>query len=181
MSPQIVHVVHALDRRARLRAPALTGHPDAALRVAERLVEEDPRCEVVTINPHTGSILVESQDGKLDPEAIRERLERLIREERDAAGNPLTDVRPERHPGPTRVARAVAQAFAAINADVREALDHRADIGTLLPVFFATAGIAEVVVTRKLPVPAWFNLLWWSIRSFMTFNMTAVEEQKNQP
>ena len=28
-----------------------------------------------------------------------------------------------------------------------------------------------------MPVPTWFNLLWWSLRSFMTFNIRAVEEE----
>jgi hypothetical protein len=38
-------------------------------------------------------------------------------------------------------------------------------------------GLVEVAATGKLPAPAWFNLLWWSLRSFMTFNPGAVEEQ----
>jgi hypothetical protein len=46
----------------------------------------------------------------------------------------------------------------------------RADLGTILPVIFASAGLAELAITRKMPVPAWFNLLWWSLRAFMTFN-----------
>ena len=42
---------------------------------------------------------------------------------------------------PTRVARAVVHAALAINDDVRAALDDRADLGTLLPVIFAAAGV----------------------------------------
>ncbi len=71
----------------------------------------------------------------------------------------------------------MARAAAGINADVRAALDDRADLGTLLPVFFAVAGIAEVASDGEMPVPTWFNLLWWSLRSFMTFNIRAVEEE----
>ena len=68
-------------------------------------------------------------------------------------------------------------AVAGINADVRAALDQRADLGTLLPVVFAIAGLVEVGATGKMPVPTWFNLLWWSLRSFMSFNIRAVEEE----
>jgi hypothetical protein len=178
MNQPIAIIVHALERRVRLRAPALAGRRDACERAAQRLAE-DPCCELVEINPHTGSVLIQRSEGRLDPEALRATLERLVSDERDDAGRPLTSlISPECEPGPTRVARAVAHAVAGINADVRVALDNRADLGTLLPFFFATAGAAEVVVTRKLPAPAWFNLFWWSIRSFMTFNPSAVTEEK---
>jgi hypothetical protein len=173
----IAHLVHSLPRRVRMRAPALVGHREACRRVAEKLLELDPSCEKIDIRPVTGSIIVETEDGSIDAEAICDLLEQLVAEERDEKGHPLTAVRPDSLPGPTRVARAVAHAFSEINGDVRVALDHRADLGTLLPVVFFSLGLVEIGVTRKLPVPAWFNLLWWSLRSFMTFNVGAVEEQ----
>jgi hypothetical protein len=176
MNAPTCSIVHALDRRVRLRAPALSNRRDACVEVAEQLARE-PGCDVVTVNPRTGSVLVESADARLDAEALRRRVNALLRQVRDEGGSPLTEGLPERHPGPTRVARAVAHAFSGINADLREALDGRADLGTLLPVVFAVAGLAEVAVTGKLPVPAWFNLLWWSQRTFMTFNISAVEEE----
>lgn len=170
-------LVHALDRRVRLRAPALIGHQGACEAVADALARE-PGCEVVTINPRTGSVLVESGEARLDPEALRRRLDALLGEARDEAGQPLGEAPPPApQPGPTRVARAVAHAVAGINADVKAKLDNRADLGTILPVIFASAGLVEVAVTRKMPGPAWFNLLWWSLRSFMTFNIAAVEEE----
>lgn len=174
--PPLAVLVHALDRRVRLRAPLLVGHRAACARAAERLARE-PGADVVTINPRTGSVLVESERGPLDAGALRQHLALLLSEERDEAGRPLKSWDPARHPGPTRFARAVAHAFVGINADVRSALDHRADLGTLLPVIFAAGGLVEVAATGKLPAPAWFNLLWWSLRSFMTFNMGAVEEE----
>ena len=176
VKPPACSVVHALERRVRLRAPALAGHRGACEQVAEALARE-PGCDVVSINPTTGSVLIESGEATLDREALRQRVDVLLGEARDEAGQPLSDERPAPQPGPTRVARAVAHAVAGINADVRATLDNRADLGTILPVIFVSAGLAEVLVTRKLPVPTWFNLLWWSLRSFMTFNISAVEEE----
>jgi hypothetical protein len=74
----------------------------------------------------------------------------------------------------------VAHAVAGINTDLRAALDDRADLGTVLPVIFAAAGLAEAAKTRRLPVPTWYNLLWWSLRSFMTFNIQAVEAEVHE-
>ncbi|WP_437801429.1 HMA2 domain-containing protein [Sorangium sp. So ce693] len=174
-SPPVL-VVHALGRRVRLRAPALAGHRRVCERIAEKLAA-DPACEVVSIRPMTGSVIVERSEGELEPERLRALLAGLVDGARDDDGHPIGAPRPEGHPGPTRVARAVAHAFAGINADVREAMDYRADLGTILPVVFAAAGLAEVGATRRLPVPAWFNLLWWSLRWFMTFNPGAISEE----
>jgi hypothetical protein len=177
-SPAVV-VVHAIERRVRLRAPALAGERSICQRIAEQLACE-PGCEVVTIRPMTGSVIVAACDGKLDPERLRARLAELLGEVRGDDGRPLAAPRPDSYPGPTRVARAVTHAFVGINAEVREAMNGRADLGTILPVVFATAGLVEIGVTGKLPVPAWFNLLWWSLRSFMTFNTGAMlEEQRS--
>jgi hypothetical protein len=130
----------------------------------------------VRVRVATGSVIVEGE-GALDAPAIAARAEELVLAERDDEGRPLDSLAPEDHPGPTRIARAVVHAVSGINADVRTALDDRADLGTLLPVFFAAAGLAEAGATGKLPGPTWFNLLWWSLRSFMTFNIRAVEEE----
>jgi len=170
-------LVHHLPGRVRLRASALVGREEACRRIAEMIARAEPQSERVEVRPWTGSVIVETGEGTLDPEALRALLSRLVDNERDEHGKRLTAIRPERLPGPTRIARAVAHAFAEINGDIREALDHRADLGTLLPVVFFSLGLVEVGVTKRMPAPAWFNLLWWSLRSFMTFNTTAVEEE----
>jgi hypothetical protein len=173
---ELVKVVHVLPSRVRLRAPPLAGHREACERVAQAIAGEG-RFARVRVRPSTGSIVVEDDDGAIPVEALAEKVRELVAGERDEQGRPLAELRPDDHPGPTRVAQAVAHAVAGINADVREALDQRADLGTILPVFFAAAGIAEVARTREMRGPSWFNLLWWSLRSFMTFNIRAVEEE----
>jgi hypothetical protein len=173
---EIAQIIHALPRRLRLRAPALAGRRGVCERVASALAREGA-FDRVTVRPSTGSVLVEGREGTITADELAARVCELVAAERDEDGRPLTALGPERYPGPTRIAHAVAHAFAGINGDVRAALDHRADLGTLLPVIFAVAGIAEVGLKGRMPVPTWFNLLWWSVRSFMTFNVSAVEEE----
>jgi hypothetical protein len=171
-----VTVAHVLPHRVRLRARVLADRRDACAHVAAALASSD-RLEKVTARPVTGSVIVEDEERTLDARALAARLSELLGAERDEEGRPLAAIEAQEHPGPTRIARAVAHAVAGINADIRAALDDHADLGTLLPLVFAAAGIADVARTRKLPVPTWFNLLWWSLRSFMTFNIRAVEEE----
>ena len=169
-------VAHALPHRVRLRAPLLVDRRDACAHVAAALASVGA-FEKVTARLATGSVIVEDEGRALDPKELAERLSELVDGERDEQGRPLVEIEVAEHPGPTRIARTVAHAVAGINADIRAALDDHADLGTLLPVFFAAAGIADVATTRSLPVPTWFNLLWWSLRSFMTFNIRAVEDE----
>ena len=166
-------VVHRLPRRVRLRASLLVGHRDICERVVAKFMESDRTSERVEIRPSTGTVIVERDDGTLDADALRELLERIVSEEMAEVPTSRRFAVPERMPGPTRVAHTVARAFSEINGDVRRALDGRADLGTILPVIFFSLGLVEVAATRKLPAPAWFNLLWWSMRSFMTFNPVA--------
>ena len=173
---ETVTIGQALPRRVRLVAPPLAWHRDACERVGRALAAEGSLARV-EIDPATGSVIVEGEDPPLAASALAARLAELLRDERDEQGRPLDVRRPEERPGPTRIARAVVTAVAGINADVRAALDQRADLGTLLPVAFALAGLFEVGATGRMPVPTWFNLLWWSLRSFMSFNIRAVEEE----
>jgi hypothetical protein len=166
----------SLPRRARMAAPLLAYHRKACARVAEAIAREGPFAKV-TVRPQTGSVIVEGEPGSIAADRLVQRLAELVAEERDDEDRPLATAKREPAPGPTRVARVVAHAVAGINADVRSALDERADLGTLFPVFFGLCGLAEVGSTGKMPVPTWFNLLWWSLRSFMTFNIEAVEEE----
>jgi hypothetical protein len=171
-----VIVEHRLPRRVRLRASPLVGHPEVGKRVADKFMVSDPTSSRVEIRPSTGSVIVERDDGTLDADKLRDLLQRIVSEEMAEVPSSRRFAVPERMPGPTRVANTVARAFSEINGDVRRALDGRADLGTILPVVFFSLGLAEVAATRKLPAPAWFNLLWWSLRSFMTFNPAATGE-----
>jgi hypothetical protein len=176
MGPEAMATLrHALPHRAHLSAPRLAYCREACAHVAQALGALG--YARLTVHPPTGSVIVEDAERSVDAAAVLARLRELVFAERDDQGRELRALGPEDQPGPTRIARAVAHAVAGINADVRAALDDRADLGTVLPVIFAIGGIAEVASTGKMPLPTWFNLLWWSLRSFMTFNIRAVEDE----
>jgi hypothetical protein len=174
--PPRAQICHALAHRVRVRAPILAGRR-ALVEQAARALAAAGAFARVTARPETGSFIVEDPDVSLDAPALARRIEEILRDLRDDEGRPLTPSRPEDHPGPTRIARAVVHAVAGINTDVRAVLDDRADLATILPVLFAAGGLRELAVTGRMTGPSWFNLLWWSLRSFMTFNIRAVEEE----
>ena len=171
-----VVIAQVLPQRVRFVAARLVWHRGACERVA-RALAAGGGFDRVKVRPATGSVIVEGSAGSFSPEALAAKLEDLVGSEHDDAGRELGALGPDDHPGPTRIARAVVRAASAINDDVRAALDDKADLGTILPVVFAAVGAFEVAASGRLPVPTWFNLLWWSLRSFMTFNIRAVEEE----
>lgn len=167
-----VELAHAVPGRVRLRAPLIVGRPAVAERIVAALQREGSTR--VTARTMTGSVVVEGE--ALDPDRLLERLRALLAAERDERGRPLEAPRPQA-PGPVRIAHTIAHAFLELNGDVRRGLGGDADLGTLLPVVFAGLGFIELARARTLPTPSWFNLLWWSVRSYMIFNPGAVDEE----
>jgi hypothetical protein len=164
MDRAMVHVVHSIPGRVHVRAPALANRRELAVRVATRLAA-DPAFERVSVRERTGSVVVTREEGDLEPELVARRVAEAVATESPRAP-PVA-----RAPGETRLAKTIEDAATAINAEVRRALDGHADLGTLMPLAFAAGGLVEIARTGKLPLPSWFNLLWWSLRSFMTFNV----------
>lgn len=161
----LAQIIHALPHRVRILAPLLASRTEVCRRIAENLVQSPLPIEKVTVHALTGSIIVEAPPGKIDNDALLGHLRACIEAEVKQFPSTIS--------GPTKVARSVARAFAALNSDVRGGLQHRADLAALLPVFLATLGAAQIVTTGRLPAPAWFNFCWWSFRSFLTFHKDA--------
>ncbi|MGD9765792.1 MAG: hypothetical protein AB7V27_19020 [Candidatus Binatia bacterium] len=56
-----------------------------------------------------------------------------------------------------------------LDDDIWRATGGNFDLGTLAGLAFLGAGAVEVGVTRKLPMPPWFNLAWWAFRTLVIF------------
>jgi len=180
-----LQVVHAIPGRLRVRIPALRGRRDEVAAVAFALAQY-PGVVEVRCHPFTGSFLVLYDERHLP-------VERLIEGLRDATGArevvrpgellPLPD-RDGPAP-PSAVGRAVARLFHDLNADLLRATGGGVDLGVLMSAALVTLGGAEVVATRRLPPPPWFNLAWWSFQSFMNVEGAALrkegEEANGQP
>jgi hypothetical protein len=157
-------VVHELPDRTRLRVPAELLSPERAARLADAL-SAMPGVTKVEVNRHTGGILI-SHAPSLSAAALsahaRDTLASLHAEE-VAPPPPSGDAPPI-----TAIARELRRLFVEADRDLRKKTDGLLDLGTATTLTLLTAGAVEVAVTQKLPVPPWFNLAWWSFRTFMT-------------
>jgi copper chaperone CopZ len=177
-----IQVVHRLPGRLRLRLPWLHDHREQASPLAERL-SELPGMAEVEVRPYTGSVLCAYDDERLDEERILAAVcetsgcqrvclpgqpgPALTAEENEQLRSALAEG--------SHVARAAARFFKEVNMDVVRASEGRIDLGTIASLFFASAGLVEVGVSKKLPLPPWFQLAWWAFRTFTTVERPAIE------
>jgi len=168
-TPRVIELAHASPGRLRLRLAWLRGHRDACTGLADHLAAR-PGVREVVVRPRTGSVLC-----TYDP--ARARAEQLIaavrRQTRVAlvrkSGAALDGPPPPRPRGPSRIGRAVADTVRGLDDDIWRATDGNLDLGTLASLAFLGAGALEVAATRRMPMPTWFNLAWWSFRTFAMF------------
>lgn len=169
-SPRYFRIAHQLPGRLRLRLSWLARAPHEAPPVADHLAQLPGMAEVA-IRPRTGSVLCDFDETRLDPDRIVAALRELVP---DVAYVPPGEPAPgARDPGRPRkgstLAHALAGAVREIDTDIVEATDGHLDLGTIAALAFMGAGAGEVLFTRQLPVPPWFNLAWWAFRTFTMF------------
>lgn len=179
---RVIFVVHSMRGRLRCRLSWLRGRTEDATAVADALAAM-PGMGSVEVRPYTGSVLCQYDPSALDERRILDAItrhtgvslvnrpgERCLEVEREIE----RAVREARREG-ADLARSVAAAFRGISTDVLRATEGRLDLGTLMALGFVTGGALEVVATRKLPMPPWFQLGWWAFRAFTTLEQKAIQ------
>ena len=168
----MIYVAHSSPGRLRLRLSWMRGAAQEAAPLADHLASLNGMIEAA-VRPWTGSVLCQYDPDRLDESRIVTAVQRQTRVAvivRRGEEIPPAALESASSDAPaSSLARAVAQSFAAINQQVLTVTDGRLDLGILTSLGFMTAGAAEVVVTRQLPAPPWFNLAWWAVRTFTTF------------
>jgi len=172
-SRRIIHVAHSSIGRVRLRLSWLRDTPREATLLADHLAALDGMIEAA-LRPWTGSVLCHFDPDRLDESRIINAVRRCTRVTlvvHRGEEIPASAIAPASSDGApaSSLARAVAESFASINRQVLAATDGQLDLGILTSLGFMTAGAAEVLVMRQLPAPPWFNLAWWAVRTFTTF------------
>jgi hypothetical protein len=178
--PKFVRIAHETEGRTRLRLSWLREEPDTAGDLADHLAALDGIVEV-QVRPYTGSVLCTYDATRLNTArivaAVRDHtgVERVLGP-RDRAPYARPTFLGPKHTERGSVARAVAESFREINLDVLEATEGRLDLGTMAAFAALAAGAIEVVATRQMSPPPWFNLAWWAIRTFTTFEADVLDE-----
>ncbi len=166
--PRIIYLVHSIPGRTRLRLRWLRETPDDAVPLAEHLAGLDESMEV-QVRAWTGSVLCSYDPEELDTDDIVAAVRRhtgvaIVLEPGDPHPAPEPDVGSALGHGSLR--DSVSEAFGEINRDIMHSTGGKLDLGALTGLGFLGVGALEIVGTRSLPAPPWFNLAWWAYRTF---------------
>jgi hypothetical protein len=159
-----LHVIHAIPGRTRLRYPALRHLTGECERVADALAAMDGVTEV-HVRPYTGSILV-LHDASVSVPALVEAIQRVL--DVDHVLKRSESPPPVAVPELSRIARLAARTFRQLDRDMLAASEGSFDLGTLVTMSFLGLGGMQIASARELVLPPWFQLAWWSYRTFMT-------------
>lgn len=155
-----VHVAHAIPGRIRLKVPDISASPDVVAEVQHRLASWEVLRDV-EMNLDSSSVVVyydvESTDGVLD------KLESLF------GGFSSHGVAPRR----TLKGAAIADLFQKVDKQVEQ----RTGVGLrlLVPVLLLACAVLALMGAalrgRKLPLPSWYDLLWFAFNTFIILNL----------
>ena len=170
-APRFIQIVHTLPGRTRLRLPWLRHDIPLANRLADALVAV-PGMHDVQVRPYTGAVLCRHQ---ADDEQQVNRVIQVLREQTGVEtvvrpGEPIPV--PRIPPGAMSrgiVANELTSLFDELDDDVLRATQGNIDLATLVTVAFVTAGALQIAWRKQIPAPPWFNLGWWGLRTFLTF------------
>ena len=167
---RVIERVHVIPGRLRLRLRWLRDEEvGEAERLADQLAGLHPSMEV-RVRPWTGSVLCEWDPEAFDAErviaAVRQHTQVAIVEEPGAAQAPEPPSPTPEDGNGSSIRSAVQHAFGTLNHEIQEATDGRLDLGALTGLSFLAIGAAEVVGSRSVPAPPWFNMAWWAYRTF---------------
>jgi hypothetical protein len=163
-----VKLVHSLPGRTRFRCPWLRGRREEAALVADSLAGLEGMVQV-SVRPSTGGVLCHYDPERLPLESLQAAIVEQAGVERPLRPDEPTGEKGAGVPGRSSLARAIVQAARDINTDLLRETDGRIDLGTLSAAGFFAAGAFEVATSGKLPIPPWFNLAWWALRTFTEF------------
>lgn len=169
-----VAVVHALPGRVRLRVPLLHDHAALAEAIAAAAAAL-AGVERVEVRAYTGSVLCSYDPARASEEAILRAVKQAAASG-GAAPDPATERRrlsriARRGPGVTQAAAAL---FKGVDADLLRATDGRLDLADATALGLLAIAGAKVVTSRTLPLPSWFDLLWYAYNVFSREERSAI-------
>lgn len=168
-------LAHSTAGRVRLRLSWLRDLPSDGDRVADGLAVLDGM-EEVQVRPYTGSVLCRFDPGRLDEQRILRQAQGLAADgsadDGGSSDNRRLLARAVREG--TGVGHAAAALFKGIDADLLSATGGRLDLADSAALGLLALGLTKAATSEELPLPSWFDLLWWAYTVFTREERSAI-------
>jgi hypothetical protein len=181
METEGIRIVHASPGRIRLKIAGVKDNPALAGEIRRRLATAREVRHVET-NPLTGSVLIlYDAAGLTSPDsflALADPLAALLPgiNVQKLAETWLAQASNGNAPTPS-LAHNIAEVLGVVNAKVGSATGGL-DLKVLLPVSLFFLGVRSLVVSKPLPVPTWYDFLWFALGTFVMLNRNAVDGER---
>ncbi|MEW6379226.1 MAG: HMA2 domain-containing protein [bacterium] len=175
-----IRAVHAIPGRVRFKVPRIKQDPAFEARIRDRLsaIKSIQRVEV---NPVTGSVLLlyDPQEIRLPgslfpllsaftslfPEVNLEQLKTSLASPGVSSGSDVP------------LASKISECSGALNERLKKV--GGADLKIILPITLFGLGVRSLMVAESIPVPAWYDFLWFSFGTF--FMLNPIKNMVNEP
>jgi hypothetical protein len=184
-----IRVVHAMPGRVRLKVDKVKGNP-AFAHQAQAKLGQMPGIKKVEAHPLTGSVLVYYDAAALLADGALAALTDGFSELFPELGTDVLSLGLDHLIGHLAAGSAPADAgespktatnliglLAAINDKVAQ-VTGGLDLKLLIPMTLLFLGARSLWTSKKAPVPAWYDFLWFGFSSFVLMNLRNVDNQK---
>jgi hypothetical protein len=184
-----IRVAHAMPGRVRLRVDKVKGNPAFAQKAEDKL-SQMPGIKRVEAHPRTGSVLVYYDAAALLAEgglaALTDGFSELFPEIEAGAltlgldsmiGHLAASEAPEGAGERPRSVTTLIGSLAAINDKVAQ-VTGGLDLKLLIPMTLLFLGARSLWTSKKAPVPAWYDFLWFGFSSFVLMNLRNVDTKE---
>lgn len=168
----VIQVMHAIPGRLRLKVVPLKNNPSLAQEIQAQ-IKTLPGISTVEVNPTTGSLLLVLKASESQNKRTARLLSGILKT--ISPGLNVQQVLDWLNPAPPlgqsySYSDTVASYFQGLNTSVGNALGGL-DLKLLLPGTLFVLGIRGLIAEKGTP-PAWYNLLWFALATFMMFHPT---------
>lgn len=172
MNNEEIKVVHAIPGRMRLKVSKIRQNSAFEAQIRERL-SAVKAIQQVEINPATGSVLLLYNPEEITlPDSLFSLWESFgsLFPELDFEDFKPCLLSPNASTGPSTepTAGRIAELSRTLNERMRKA--GSLDLKVLLPIALFTLGIRGLLAVEKVPIPAWYDFLWFSFSTFFILN-----------
>lgn len=178
MEAESIKIAHASPGRIRLKVAEVKDNPLLADEIRRRLATVRG-IRQVQANPLTGSVLIRYDPaGFTSPDSLFALADSLNTafpgvDLRKLAETWLAQANNEETPTPS-LAQSISGTLGVINAQVGSTTGG-ADLKVLLPLSLFFLGVRSLFVSKPLPVPTWYDFLWFALGTFVMLNRNVVE------
>jgi hypothetical protein len=173
-----VEMIHAVSGRVRLRVPDLKASPQWASKLQSR-IERAASVTSAKANPHTGSLLVRYDPREADSVA------RHLKRELPSFGKLRLPGVVTAAAAPPAASGGIADRVSEMFRDLNARVEQRTGVGDLrvlvpaaLTLLAAGVFLIAALRRRRLPLPTWYDLLWFAFNTFIILNLSNLGASK---